>query len=206
MQIPWNRHRSWPSWHHPTAWGSSSSCRIRATRAGPGNTGHPRSGRWIWWQLHGVSQVWRCETYAKKGDDIIWLVVWLPIFIFPFILGCDYHPNWRTHIFQRGGPGPPTSNKSSNFKCPTSKLQFQLKRLSGHEGVAESPRRIVAFGFVVKNPSLQGGASPVISWFIIPITIDITPESTLVIVLMNQLSYYGAPPCGVVFWLSQHWG
>ena len=25
-------------------------------------------------------------------------------FMFPEILGCDYHPNWRTHIFQRGGP------------------------------------------------------------------------------------------------------
>ena len=25
-------------------------------------------------------------------------------FIFPLILGCDYHPNWRTHIFQRGSP------------------------------------------------------------------------------------------------------
>ena len=28
--------------------------------------------------------------------------------IFPWILGVDYHPNWRTYIFQRGGPGPPT--------------------------------------------------------------------------------------------------
>ena len=25
-------------------------------------------------------------------------------FIFPLILGCCHHPNWRTHIFQRGGP------------------------------------------------------------------------------------------------------
>ena len=24
--------------------------------------------------------------------------------IFPLILGCSHHPNWRTHIFQRGGP------------------------------------------------------------------------------------------------------
>ena len=24
-------------------------------------------------------------------------------FIFPLILGCCHHPNWRTHIFQRGG-------------------------------------------------------------------------------------------------------
>ena len=24
--------------------------------------------------------------------------------IFPFILGCGHHPNWRSHIFQRAGP------------------------------------------------------------------------------------------------------
>ena len=30
-------------------------------------------------------------------------------FIFPEILGFDYHPNWRSHIFQRGGKKPPTS-------------------------------------------------------------------------------------------------
>ena len=29
-------------------------------------------------------------------------------FIFPLILGFDYHPNWRSHIFQRGGDKPPT--------------------------------------------------------------------------------------------------
>ena len=27
---------------------------------------------------------------------------------FPIQLGFCHHPNWRTHIFQRGGPGPPT--------------------------------------------------------------------------------------------------
>ena len=32
----------------------------------------------------------------------IWLVVWLPFFIFPYI--GNNHPNWRNHIFQRGGP------------------------------------------------------------------------------------------------------
>ena len=31
-----------------------------------------------------------------------WLVVWLPFFIFPYI--GNNHPNWRTHIFQSGGP------------------------------------------------------------------------------------------------------
>ena len=32
--------------------------------------------------------------------DHSWLVVWLPFFY--FLLGISNHPNWRTHIFQRG--------------------------------------------------------------------------------------------------------
>ena len=42
--------------------------------------------------------------------SIFLLVVWLPFFIVPLILGFDYHPNWRTHIFQRCGP---TTNQLS---------------------------------------------------------------------------------------------
>ena len=34
-------------------------------------------------------------------SNIIWLVVWNINFIFPYI--GNNHPNWRTHIFQRGG-------------------------------------------------------------------------------------------------------
>ena len=47
--------------------------------------------------------------------DQLWILVgglvaiWI---IFPFILGVIHHPNWRTHIFQRGGPttNQPTMN------------------------------------------------------------------------------------------------
>ena len=38
--------------------------------------------------------------HRKKNMSLTWLVVWLPFFIFPLILGCDYHPNWL--IFFRG--------------------------------------------------------------------------------------------------------
>ena len=31
-------------------------------------------------------------------------------FLFPQKLGMSNHPNWRTHIFQRGGQKPPTSH------------------------------------------------------------------------------------------------
>ena len=36
--------------------------------------------------------------------------------IFPLILGCCHHPNWRTHIFQRGGPT--TNQKGLNLNVP----------------------------------------------------------------------------------------
>ena len=46
--------------------------------------------------------------------DMIWLVVWLPwMDDFPInILGISNHPNWRSHIFQRGGP---TANQRCNW-------------------------------------------------------------------------------------------
>ena len=31
-----------------------------------------------------------------------WLVVWNMFYDFPIILGMSFHPNWRSHIFQRG--------------------------------------------------------------------------------------------------------
>ena len=40
---------------------------------------------------------------------IAWLVVWLPFLAFSHDYWECHHPNWRTPIFQRGGPGPPTS-------------------------------------------------------------------------------------------------
>ena len=61
-----------------------------------------------------VGHFWGCQMSPKKvalfmGYDYdrynIWLVVWggLEHFLFFHILGCIHHPNWRTHIFQRGG-------------------------------------------------------------------------------------------------------
>ena len=53
------------------------------------------------------------QRFAMENHHLFnryWLVVWLPFFVFPEILGSFHHPNWRTHIFQRGGP---TTNQSS---------------------------------------------------------------------------------------------
>ena len=41
------------------------------------------------------------EKSPKKMEVFIWLVVWLPFFIFPLILGMS--SSQLTHIFQRGG-------------------------------------------------------------------------------------------------------
>ena len=69
-------------------------------------------------QLHvnGFQRSFQPSKVIKS--NIIWLVVWLPFLAFSHILGmilgfiyiyCDSnHPNWRTHIFQRGGQKPPT--------------------------------------------------------------------------------------------------
>ena len=66
--------------------------------------------------LQVASSCWNNHQFAwfkcvLRGIFIFWLVVWLPwISHFPiFILGISSSLNWRSHIFQRGGPGPPTS-------------------------------------------------------------------------------------------------
>ena len=41
------------------------------------------------------------DSHRKRSLDFC-LVVWLPFFIFPWILGVDDHPNWRFVIFFRG--------------------------------------------------------------------------------------------------------
>ena len=44
--------------------------------------------------------------------------------IFPFLLGISNHPNWRTHIFQRGGL---TTNQVcySSYSCPPQKKNLK---------------------------------------------------------------------------------
>ena len=54
-------------------------------------------------------------------------------FIFPFSWEC-HHPNWRTHIFQRGGEKPPTSIKWSKELLQVSPTENHLKPLK--------PRRV----------------------------------------------------------------
>ena len=45
-----------------------------------------------------VSEDFLCLVKYLVGG----LVVWLPFFIFPLILGFEHHPNSRSHIFWNG--------------------------------------------------------------------------------------------------------
>ena len=81
--------------------------------------------RWLcWWPCRTPPQTseawWKSvssrETKLTHGDSggcwmwrvNNWLVVWNMAVIFPSYWEC-HHPNWRTHIFQRGGS---TTNQS----------------------------------------------------------------------------------------------
>ena len=80
-----------------------------------------------WWTLEvkdGLNSHVKRERLELACQYIICLVGGLVAmnFIFPFILGMSNHPNWRTHIFQRGGPGPPTRyvytiSRSTSLRC-----------------------------------------------------------------------------------------
>ena len=54
--------------------------------------------------LKPLEKMWE---HTKKDHFVIhpiWLVVWLPSISFSHLYWVSNHPNWRTHIFQRGGP------------------------------------------------------------------------------------------------------
>ena len=61
-------------------------------------------------------------TQSKLWMITIWLVVWNMLY-FPTYWEF-HHPNWRTHMFQRGfSPGPPTRN-------PWTEIRSQPKQLA----------------------------------------------------------------------------
>ena len=57
---------------------------------------------------------------------MFWLVVWNMNFIFPFSWEC-HHPNWRTHIFQRGRS---TTNQTCFFWDLFGLWNHQIQRLT----------------------------------------------------------------------------
>ena len=54
------------------------------------------------WKITGLSPI--CHSICLCcGESLVGGLVQHEFGIFPLILGFDYHPNWLTHIFQRGG-------------------------------------------------------------------------------------------------------
>ena len=80
-------------------WTTSFSWSIQDARFLPGN---PKQKRWEWMGRNGRRLV------LKNIDNINWLVVWnmnfmtFHIYIYIYIYWECHHPNWRTHMFQRG--------------------------------------------------------------------------------------------------------
>ena len=80
------------------------------------------------------------EWYIIQSD-LIWLVVW-NIFYFP-IYWVSNHPNWRNHIFQRGGP---TTNQLFFFDLVYAIICYKLIMLivprdAGYQGATRTPRQ-----------------------------------------------------------------
>ena len=51
---------------------------------------------------------WGTSTRCRHQNRTGWWFGCHFFWHFPINFGNNHHPNWRTHIFQRGGPGPPT--------------------------------------------------------------------------------------------------
>ena len=65
--------------------------------------------------------------YSWRSHFIFCLVVWLPWILFSHINWVSNHPNWRTHIFQRGGP---TTNQFWIVRSPRFWCKPSLKMLT----------------------------------------------------------------------------
>ena len=92
---------------------ASRCCVGRPPGVGTSSDSSPLEASWSFQDLRRKQQ--------KIGTMIIWLVVW-NMFYFPINIR-NNHPNWRTHIFQRGGPT--TTQKS--MLVGSSHIQFQVR-------------------------------------------------------------------------------
>ena len=117
-----------------------------------------------------------------KGTTIHWLVVWIAIFlIFPWILGCIHHPNWRTpSFFREVGIQPPTrfSNELGSWILFREPRSTQGERKGNPRGTQGEPKGwpvVKAGGHCERPPWMhkKRGNSPCIYIYMI-ITITIT--------------------------------
>ena len=87
------------------------------TKSGPRRHG-------ISWDLQRGhwSRCWDGRGWCRCSRFLLWLVVFCchEFWIFPWLLGFDYHPNWRTPSFFKGVAQPPT--RSDSNQCDPSSL------------------------------------------------------------------------------------
>ena len=84
--------------------------------------------------IGGIRQL-EAQKLSFLKMDISWLVVWNMAINFPYI--GNNHPNWRTHIFQRGRS---TTNQSGSTRSEMRKTwtenvaiaEDEVQRLEGH--------------------------------------------------------------------------
>ena len=82
----------------------------------PNPDGHCCCGEIPWTKLLNLRSQTKSQNLMKNPmKNIIWLVVWLPFLAFSQKYWVANHPNWRTHIFQRGGPTTNQSWKTHHF-------------------------------------------------------------------------------------------
>ena len=80
-----------------------------------------------------------------KPPYYYWLVVWLPFFTFPYILGLCHHPNWRTPSFFRGVAEPPTILWPLSWYAGWTPWGRQ-RRFVGILGICSIPSRRIVHG------------------------------------------------------------
>ena len=85
-----------------------------------------------------------------------WLVVWLPFFIFPWILGMSSSHLTNSIIFQRGGPGPPTSYRlfSINGMMITPQKHRRIGMVRVHRVHHDFLQKIIPFGIYRISPPM----------------------------------------------------
>ena len=112
----------------------------------------------------GVVEIMLLFFYVNLIESVhsLKLVGGLEHFLCSHILGTSHHPNWRTHIFQRGSAQPPTSKWMVCFYSSTFLLRnderpsrfLQLRHLLGKTGDT------------ITCQSIYGG-----TWWLIPVIV-----------------------------------
>ena len=105
-----------------------------ASRSYPGRDQAPEHKKML--HRYHIAVLKKSEKVFPGWYRYYWLVVWLPFLIFPLILGCIHHPNWRSHIFQDGVAQPPTRLVRMMFETGRSGTDHSSSLATAHPSTA----------------------------------------------------------------------